>query len=171
VNFQGPHWQDRLAEQIDTVTTTVRKALRRLKYDPPRLDRHITTAASRYRPSITLSEHEARTLLRATMPFPLSLQHKRHRHAELIAACIAFGHHLVELNDQYAGEHAITGALELRAALDAWTSRMRWHQATAAAGVSWQHHEAARNPISNDAQRSTMRDAAAAAIEAKKTRR
>lgn len=132
---------DRLAADLLAIDGELRPLMRRLHYDTatrwPNNTGPLTTAAATFGPGITVSGNEARTLLRAAMPFPLSTRHRRGPHASVIAALATFAGELQSLTIQPAGNHAIAAALDLIAAVRQWVEVARWHEATAAASVQW----------------------------------
>ncbi len=105
---------------------------------------------------MTISANEARTLLRAALPLPISATRLREPHARLLAALHLFTGHLLSLNDPVtAPDHAAGAAITLMDELRAWTATARWHQACRAAGVRWPppaairaitRHQTARDP-------------------------
>jgi hypothetical protein len=135
--MQVAAWIDQLRDQLLATETELRRLVRRHHYDPPPLGTTLSTRAARGGRGITIGEHEARTLLRAAMPAPMAAKHKREAHADMVAALASFASQLLDLSDPFAGPQTVDGALDLADALKAWAARMRWHQATAAAGASW----------------------------------
>jgi hypothetical protein len=131
-------WVDRLAGDILTTTAELRRLVRRHHYDPPPAGQRLTTRAGAWS-GIAVSAHEARTLLRASMPATMALPARRSVHADLVASMATFAGQLLDLNsvDHVAGGRAIAGAIALRASIDAWCPRMRWHEACTAVHLAW----------------------------------
>jgi hypothetical protein len=130
-------WVQKFRDDLLATEATLRPLVRRVHHDPPPRGERLTTWQGRMGCGITIGADEARTLLRAAMPVPVASRHKREPHAELVAALASFAAGLLDLNDPTAGPRTMAGACDLIEALRAWVARMRWHEATAAAGVRW----------------------------------
>jgi hypothetical protein len=129
---------DQLRIDLLAVEAQLRPLIRRLHYDPAARWPHRTEPLrTRHGHEITISGHEARTLLRGAIPFPMTTRPRHERHAELVAALATFAAELHGLNIPQAGDTAIAAGLDLVHALKAWIARMRWTAATAAAGTQW----------------------------------
>ncbi len=129
---------DQLRIDLLDVEAQLRPLIRRLHYDPAAQwpDRK-NPLKTRFGTAITISAHEARTLLRAAMPFPMTTRARHKKHAALVATLATFAGELHGLTLPQAGESAIAAGLDLIQALDNWIGAMRWTAATAAAGVKW----------------------------------
>ena len=109
-----------------------------------------TPAGSGGKPSVTIGQHEARTLLRAALPQPVSASPLRGQHARMLAAVSIFSAHLLSLNDPFVAEdpaHALASAAQLLDELRAWMEAARWHQACRRSGVRWRHTPVTRVSI------------------------
>ena len=116
----------------------MRPLIRRLHYDPTAKWPHRSGPLhTRYGHDITISAHEARTLLRAAIPFPMTTKARHRQHAALVAALATFAAELYGLSLPQAGDSAIAAGLDLSAALNEWIRVMRWTAATTAAHVRW----------------------------------
>jgi hypothetical protein len=135
--MQAPAWIDQFRDQLLETEAELRRLVRRHHHDKPPPGTTFSTRGARGGQGITIGAHEARTLLRAAMPVPMAVRHKRDGHADMLAALAGFAAQLLDLNDPYAGPQTVAGALDLADSLRAWAARMRWHQATAEAGAKW----------------------------------
>ena len=101
-----------------------------------------TTTHARYGRTISISANEARTLLRAAMPLPISSTRLRQPHARMLAALQLFTGHLLTLNDPLAApDTAAAAGASLLAELRTWIATARWHQACRAAGIRWPQNQ------------------------------
>lgn len=151
----GPDWINSLASALLDAEAAIRTALRPTEPltgwpfpgRPPHATPHSvkTPAAGSGSPTITMAQHEARTLLRAAMPQPIGASPLRNAHARMLAATSIWSAHLLTLNNQPTADDpgaAIAAGLALAAELAAWLDATRWHQACRRSRIRWTRRSA-----------------------------
>lgn len=128
-------WLDRLAADLVHVESEVRAALLAVARRRPHPRLHGPFG------QFLISQHEARTLLRAAMPAPIAATRQRDPHARMLLALQLFGQHLLTLNN--APPHrsirtpAVGAAVVLLDELREWVRVAQWREATRRARVAW----------------------------------
>ena len=133
-----PTWIEQLAAELLDVAGELRQVLRTAKHDRA-APQHASTRRGRTAArTVTLSEMEARALLRGALPAPIAASRLARPHAQVNAAIALYSAHLLSLNQAEADRgHAIAAGLVLAEQLAAWLAAMRWQQATKRARRSW----------------------------------
>jgi hypothetical protein len=93
--------------------------------------------------TLTMTHHQARALLRASLPALTTKQPMRRPTAALLAS-LQRAHTAalkIDPTNRYTLPAAIAAALQLREDINAWLDRARWSQANAKAGTRWPHAE------------------------------
>lgn len=138
----------RLRNDILEAEAELRPLVRRIHYDPTaKWPQRTAPLSTRFGNDITISAHEARTLLRAAIPVPMTTKARHQQHAALLAALATFAAELHGLTIRQAGDSAIAAGLDLSEALSEWVRIMRWTNATNAAGLRWTVPPATQTPI------------------------
>lgn len=153
-------WTNALASALLDAEADIRAALRPTEPvtgwpyagRPPHATPHSvkTPAAGRATPTITMAQHEARTLLRAAMPQPIGGSPLRGAHARMLAAVSIYSAHLLTLNDPLTAadpRDAIAAGLALLQDLRAWLDATRWHQACHRSGTRWPRKDPAQSAV------------------------
>lgn len=142
-------WINRTARDLLKIEAELRPLLRGLRYhrqtetagQPP-----ATTRAGQHGDRVVLAAHEARTLLRGAIPYPVTTNTSlRQPHARLLVGLRTFGIRLLALNDPLSDPEApIAAGLALVELLHEWLAVLRWQQACRAARVRWPYPVAIR---------------------------
>ena len=132
-------WLETVAADLLETETDIRRALRTLSHS---LREHghahqvSTPRGKNATRTLTISEKEARTLIRAAMPLPISSTRLRQPHARLATALALFSGHLLATHERPDLHDVTAAAITLRAELDRWltactAAHVRWPQSAA----------------------------------------
>ena len=139
-------WIDQQTENLLQADTELRALLRQMSRADAVGSQHLQTRnAARSHRTITLSSHEARTLLRACLPAPgpIFRGRARERHAAMISMMSLMQSHMVALASghsdavYHAERRCVATALDLIDTIRAWADEMQWRAATSKARMRW----------------------------------
>lgn len=131
-------WLEQIAAELLDTTEELRQLLRTAKYDRTAAQHPKTDAARYSQRSVTLSENQARALLRGALPAPIAASKLKAAHVKLNHAVALLVAQLFALNQPgRPPDHAIAAALTLQTVLESWLAATRWKQATTRARTSW----------------------------------
>ena len=130
---------EQITDEVIELATALRLAVQEIERTPlAERSQGKMVSVRKYRGDLTLSRHDARTLLRAIAPAALVLgptrlpfAHLQHAMSQFVAALIAAG------IDRMNADQAISAGIELHQTLGGWLDAMRWKQATTRAHVAW----------------------------------
>jgi hypothetical protein len=151
MNTPSARWIDQQTANLLETDTELRALLRQIsRAKRSELQQLQTARAAKSPQTVTLSAHEARTLLRAALPAPgpVFRGRARERHAAMLSVMSLFQSHMIALasgqgDAVYRAERrSVATALDLIDALKAWTAEMQWRAATTKSRLRWPRNDA-----------------------------